>query len=108
MPFENGTWIPHDTIGGNATNFIELMQHAEAISGNLFGILTLAAVFMIFFAATSYRDSDTALATAAFITTVFSILLAAVDLVADFIPIAMIFITMGSVILLYRGGKNNV
>jgi len=109
MPFfENGTWYPYETISGNATTFIDIMNHANTLTNDLFGIMMLGAIFLILFVAMSSRDSDTALASASFVTAILSILLAAADVIADFISIGMIFVTIGAIIMLYRGGNKNV
>ena len=106
MPWDGVTWIPHETVGGNATSFTDLMQYANTVTGDAFGLLLLGGIFMIIFIVGGRQDAGTGLASALFITTLLSFLLAAMDVVGDWVSWVLIFALMGSIVLLYKGGKN--
>ena len=108
MPWDGATWVPHEVVGGNATSFIDLMQYANDVSGDMFGIIMLAAVFFIIFIASGRRESENGLAASLFITTILSYIMAAMDVVGDWVAWVMTFALMGAVILLYKGGSSNV
>ena len=104
MPYDGGTWTPYATANGT-TDFTEAMQYANTATGDIFGIAVLASIFLIVFVGGSGRgNDDLSLAGAAFLTTILSILMAAFDVVGDWVAVAMIFITVAAVVILYRGG----
>lgn len=108
MPWDGSTWVPHEVVGGNATTFTDLMQYANEVSGDVFGVMLLLSVFFVIFIASSRKDSGNGLAASLFITTLLSYIMAAMDVIGDWVAWVMTFALMGSVILLYKGGSGNV
>ena len=106
MPWEGATWVPHEVVGGNASTFTDLMQYSNDVSGDLFGVMLLVAVFIVILVAGSRKDEGTGLAASLFITTILSSLLAAMDVVADWMAWVMTFVLVGAMLLLYKGGSN--
>ena len=106
MPWDGATWVPHEVVGGNATTFTELMQYANTVSGDVFGIMVLVSVFLVIFVASGRQDQGAGLAASLFITTILSYIMAAMDVVGDYVAWVMTFALMGAVILLYKGGSN--
>jgi len=109
MPWNGSTWVDFDVVGGNYTDFTGLIQYTNSISGDMFGIMLLVSMFMVIFVAGSAKGKmDVGLSSALFVTTVMSYLLAAMDGVGDWVAWAMTIILVASVVVLYRGGENDV
>jgi len=108
MPWNGSTWVPHEVAGGNASTFTDLIQYANDVSGNVFGVMLLVSVFLVIFIASSSKNQEAALPASLFITTILSYIMAAMDAVGDWVAWVMTFVLMGSVILLYKGGSSNV
>ena len=110
MPFEGtgiGTWTDYPTAAGNGT-FQDLLIYSNTVTNDIFGIMLLISIFIVIFVAGSKRDSDTALASSMFITTILAYILVDMTVVANWIAILMTFLLMAAVIMLYRGGSKDV
>lgn len=110
MPWDGATWVPHEIIRGNATTYTELLQYANEISGDAFGLAMLSAIFLIIFIAGQHRsdNSGASLSAGILITTILSYIMASMDVVGNWVAWTFTFILVGSVVLLYKGGSNNV
>lgn len=108
MPWNGSTWIPYEVVGGNASSFVDLIQYANDISGDLFGIFLLMAIFMAIFIASSRKGMEVSLSSSLFITAILSFIMAAMDVIGNWVAWAMAFALMGSVMLLFIGGSKNV
>lgn len=113
MPWDGNTWVPYTELNDwtNATTLIDVGQYANYITNHAFGVLVIIAFFIITFGAmsASKMEMETSLYVSLFMTTILSYLFAALDMVIDEIALAMTFILVASVALLYiKGGSNNV
>ena len=111
MPFNGtgiGTWTDYPNPAGNST-FIELFAYGNTITGDIFGIMLLVSIFTVIFIVGSGKDPDGALASSAFITTMLSYLLVAMGALNNWVAVAMTFILMATIVMLYnKGGNVNV
>jgi len=108
MPWNGSTWVPYDVANGSYTDFTGLMEYANSITGDLFGIMLLGSIFFVLFIGLSTRDDSTALAASMFITTIASYIMAAANIVGDFVAYAMTMLLVGAVILQGKKGGSNV
>ena len=108
MPWINGTWVAHEVLAGNASTFTEMIQYANTVSDDIFGIMLLTSIFFVIFIASSKRDSGGGLAASLFITAILSYILAAMDVVGDWVAWVMTFALVGAIVLLYKGGSSDV
>lgn len=108
MAWADGVWTDYPNPAGNGT-FTDIMAYNNQITGDVFGIMLLAGIFMLIFIVGSSRDPDSALASSAFVCTILSYILVAMGILANWVSISMTFILVVSVILLYnKGGNSNV
>lgn len=96
MAFE----LPTNFTVGNETTQVEgvgsIMAYANYATGGAFGIGALIMIFIISFGASALMNIGRAFASASFITFIFSVYFARIDLVSPTIPIFLIaFVIIG-------------
>lgn len=104
MPWSGSTWVDHEVAGGN-TDFTGILQYSNAVTGDAFGLMLLVSVFIVIFIGSSARgQGESGLASSLFITTLLSYMLAAMDVVGDWVAVAFTVGLVASMVILYRGG----
>ena len=105
MGWTDGIWTDYPNPAGNGT-FTDIIAYNNTISGDMFGIMMLISIFFVIFVAGSTKDSDTALASAAFVTTILSYIMTAMGAIHNNVAIAMTFLLLGAMVILLKKGGN--
>ena len=101
MPWNGTIWIPYESMDVNTTSLLGMAQYDNSVTGGIFGLMVIIAVFMISLVGMSLNYKEDALPFSLFITMIVSYLLAAIDIVADEIAWGITFVLIGSFVLLW-------
>lgn len=105
MPFLNGTWTAWEIINSSAISGPQdLIKYVNNdVSGGMFSIGLLLVVLLVVFIAGSNRAPFLYFAVGSYISTVLSVLFAALDIMPDGYVLSFIVLSVVSTILLYKG-----
>ncbi len=88
----------------NATNFIELLVDLNEVTGELFGISIMIMIFFIMFLSMKNFETEKALTSSLFITSMSGFFLFLMGIVSEFIFLGSFVILIGTLFLLKRVG----
>ena len=80
----------------SSSNFLELTQHANSLSGGLFGTLVILSFFIVLFVSL-HGEMRIKFAAASFITAIITLLFSVIGLIGEFIVLIIVFMTAVSV-----------
>ncbi len=88
----------------DSSNFVQLTQEVNQLTGELFGFLVLISFFVILFAVFKNQPTNVRIVTAAFLTTIVSFLFRVIDMTGDLVVLVFVLITAGAYVAMYYGG----
>jgi len=91
----------------NVTTFPGIMEYNNEVTGGMFSLWAIIAVWMIMFLATSNRPKPVALMFASFVTCVVTVLLSTIGLVSSDVVVIVAIITVGSFAYLTMQSKDS-